>query len=172
MYPCPWRKHGDWSRGSVEHYNHVRLHSAIGYVTPADKLFGLEPVIHAGTRSEVGSGTRAAHLARPAGTAEPARFLDTARCQGDQLRSLAAAGNNQAGPAAGGLLGRSTRLPAATSVVPAPFTTMANASTALSRSTPRRTSSAAFTPNATLQATSWTFGPPCGSCRWPRPPPT
>jgi len=31
----------------VAYYNHVRLHSAIGYVTPADKLFGLEPVIHA-----------------------------------------------------------------------------------------------------------------------------
>jgi hypothetical protein len=30
----------------VEHYNHLRLHSAIGYVTPADKLFGLENVIH------------------------------------------------------------------------------------------------------------------------------
>ncbi len=30
----------------VEHYNHARLHSAIGYVTPADKLFGLENVIH------------------------------------------------------------------------------------------------------------------------------
>jgi putative transposase len=30
----------------VEHYNTVRLHSAIGYVTPADKLLGLEPVIH------------------------------------------------------------------------------------------------------------------------------
>jgi len=31
----------------VEHYNMVRLHLAIGYVTPADKLLGLEPVIHA-----------------------------------------------------------------------------------------------------------------------------
>jgi transposase InsO family protein len=31
----------------VEHYNTVRLHSAIGYVTPADKLLGLEAVIHA-----------------------------------------------------------------------------------------------------------------------------
>jgi len=30
----------------VEHYNTLRLHSAIGYVTPADKLLGLEPVIH------------------------------------------------------------------------------------------------------------------------------
>ena len=31
----------------VEHYNHVRLHSAVGYVTPADKLNGLEQVIFA-----------------------------------------------------------------------------------------------------------------------------
>jgi transposase InsO family protein len=31
----------------VEHYNTVRLHSALGYVTPMDKLAGLEPVIFA-----------------------------------------------------------------------------------------------------------------------------
>ena len=31
----------------VTHYNMVRLHSAIDYVTPADKLLGLESVIHA-----------------------------------------------------------------------------------------------------------------------------
>jgi len=31
----------------VEYYNEVRLHSALGYVTPADKLAGLEPVIFA-----------------------------------------------------------------------------------------------------------------------------
>jgi putative transposase len=29
----------------VEHYNQVRLHSAIGYITPADKLNGLAEVI-------------------------------------------------------------------------------------------------------------------------------
>jgi len=31
----------------VAHYNTVRLHSAIGYITPADKLAGLEDVIFA-----------------------------------------------------------------------------------------------------------------------------
>ena len=34
-------------RSFVEHYNHVRLHSAIGYVTPADKLAGREAEIFA-----------------------------------------------------------------------------------------------------------------------------
>ena len=31
----------------VHHYNHVRLHSAVGYVTPADKLVGREAAIFA-----------------------------------------------------------------------------------------------------------------------------
>jgi len=30
----------------VEHYNTVRLHSALGYVTPADKLAGREKAIY------------------------------------------------------------------------------------------------------------------------------
>ena len=33
--------------GYVKHYNKVRLHSAIGYVTPMDKLAGRAAVIHA-----------------------------------------------------------------------------------------------------------------------------
>ena len=35
-----------WRRSST-HYNEVRLHSALGYITPADKLAGLEDVIFA-----------------------------------------------------------------------------------------------------------------------------
>ena len=31
----------------MDHYNRVRLHSAIGYVTPLDKLKGREPQIFA-----------------------------------------------------------------------------------------------------------------------------
>ena len=33
--------------GFVEHYNQVRLHSAIGYVAPAEQLAGREPAIFA-----------------------------------------------------------------------------------------------------------------------------
>ena len=34
-------------RGYVEHYNNVRLNSAIGYTTPKDMLAGRQQEIHA-----------------------------------------------------------------------------------------------------------------------------
>ena len=56
MLPAVQRKAGTMARQLetrrrvsffVDHYNHVRLHSVLGYITPADKLNGLEDVIFA-----------------------------------------------------------------------------------------------------------------------------
>ena len=55
----------------VEHYNHVRLHSAIGYVTPADKLFGLENVIHSERDRKLETCPRSASPAPASRAAEP-----------------------------------------------------------------------------------------------------
>jgi len=48
----------------VEHYNHVRLHSAIGYVTPADKLNGLTQVIFDERDRKLEEARRRRQLAR------------------------------------------------------------------------------------------------------------
>jgi len=50
----------------VEHYNHARLHSAIGYITPADKLNGLEPVIFAERDRKLEEARQRRQLARQA----------------------------------------------------------------------------------------------------------
>ena len=44
---CRWRTPAASSADYVEHYNTVRLHSAIGYVTPKDKLEGRDKEIFA-----------------------------------------------------------------------------------------------------------------------------
>jgi len=54
----------------VDHYNRVRLHSAIGYVTPLAKLQGREPQIFAERESQAGSGAAAAP-ASPSGGSGP-----------------------------------------------------------------------------------------------------
>jgi len=50
----------------VEHYNAVRLHSAIGYVTPADKLAGRESTIFAERDRRLEAARERRRLAREA----------------------------------------------------------------------------------------------------------
>ena len=59
----------------VEHYNTVRLHSAIGYVTPKDKLEGRDPEIFAARDrklAEARERRKQQRQANPRGPAQPA----------------------------------------------------------------------------------------------------
>jgi putative transposase len=50
----------------VEHYNNVRLHSAIGYITPKDKLEGRAEIIFAMRDSKLAQAREARKAARKA----------------------------------------------------------------------------------------------------------
>jgi hypothetical protein len=53
----------------VAHYNQVRLHSAIGYVAPADKLAGRETVIFAERDRKLNAARERRRAARQAARA-------------------------------------------------------------------------------------------------------
>ena len=55
----------------VAHYNTVRLHSAIGYVTPADKLAGREKEIWAERKRKLAEAEGRRRAAPPRATAAP-----------------------------------------------------------------------------------------------------
>ncbi len=48
----------------VDYYNNVRLHSALSYVTPADKLLGLDEVIFAERDRKLEEARARRHQAR------------------------------------------------------------------------------------------------------------
>lgn len=50
----------------VEHYNNKRLHSAIGYITPADKLAGRDEAIFAAREAKLNAARDARKAARKA----------------------------------------------------------------------------------------------------------
>src|ERR1039458_922929 len=73
----------------VDHYNTVRLHSAIGYVTPHDMLAGRQAEIHAARDRKLEQARSQRQLRRAAGSL--ADFLNTA--------TMASPGETEAGSA-------------------------------------------------------------------------
>jgi len=55
----------------VEHYNQVRLHSALGYITPVDKLAGREATIYAERDRKLEASRERRQAKRQAGRAAP-----------------------------------------------------------------------------------------------------
>jgi hypothetical protein len=55
----------DAVKGYVEHYNDIRLNSAIGYITPKDMVAGHHQEIQADRGSEIGGGEGTAEESPP-----------------------------------------------------------------------------------------------------------
>ena len=64
--------------GYVENYNEVRLHSALGYVAPADKLYGRETEIFAARDAKLEAARRQRAADRTRGKAAKRCYTDTA----------------------------------------------------------------------------------------------
>lgn len=78
----------------VEHYNQGRLHSAIGYVAPADKLAGREPIIFAARDHKLAAArqrrARRRHEQAPSSTGAPEHRERLAEVQGTAMSPLVA----------------------------------------------------------------------------------
>jgi hypothetical protein len=51
-------------QGYVEHYDNIRLNSAIGYITPKDMLAGRQQEIHAARDRKLAAARQQRHLRR------------------------------------------------------------------------------------------------------------
>jgi hypothetical protein len=65
-------------QGYVEHYNNVRLNSAIDYITPKDMLLGRQQEIHSGRDRKLAASRQQRQVRRQQAritTADPASFM-------------------------------------------------------------------------------------------------
>ena len=77
----------------VAHYNDVRLHSALGYITPADKLAGLETVIFAERDRKLEAARALRRQRQRARRAERALPIACERDHRERLAGVQGAGN-------------------------------------------------------------------------------
>jgi len=77
----------------VAHYNQVRLHSALGYITPADKLAGLEDVIFAERDRKLETARAIRRQHQPARHSQPASSTACETEPRERLAGVQGAGN-------------------------------------------------------------------------------
>ena len=147
----------------VAHYNNVRLHSAIGYVTPKDKLHGHDEAIHAERDRKLAEAReRRKQTAADPPRADRQRSRDSSRPAID-FAAVRAAITMAAGPAPARLPGHAPTTAASNAAPVRLHGSTSGTSRCFSRqprpSTPSTASSAA------APATPWTCGPRPTACR-------
>jgi putative transposase len=170
----------------VEHYNHVRLHSAIGYVTPNDRLLGNDAAIHAARDRKLAEArerrkqmrqTRREHQQANADTSRPAIDFAAVRAAITIAHVLALLSftprSDHAGQQRGtcplhGSNARRAKRCGRSCVAPVLCTAPTPAPPAASASTPTTTPSTAS--SAAAPATPSTCGPRPTACRPTTPP--
>jgi putative transposase len=80
----------------VDHYNTVRLHSAIGYVAPQERLAGRQAEIHAARDRKLEEARRQRQLRRQQTTSMFARFRSTGKMTSPGETEAALRGRNHA----------------------------------------------------------------------------
>ena len=75
----------------VQHYNHARLHSALGYVTPADRLAGRQAAIFA-ARDKKLAADRERRAAQRKELALPTENAQHHACENGTQRHLSGSG--------------------------------------------------------------------------------